>query len=110
MADRVSTFMVYVDAECEGGGTEFPRVRMPDVQKGRWCEFLECKDSEEGLGEAKGKRDMGVTFKPIKGNAIFWENLRADGRGYEETFHAGLPVLTGTKVGLNIWSFGSPQR
>ncbi|KAG0647448.1 Procollagen-proline [Hyphodiscus hymeniophilus] len=24
-ADRMSTFMVYVDADCEGGGTEFPR-------------------------------------------------------------------------------------
>lgn len=106
-ADRVSTFMVYVDADCEGGGTEFPRVSMPDTQKGRWCEFLECGIEAEG---SRGREKMGITFKPIKGNAVFWENLRPDGRGYEETYHAGLPVLSGSKVGLNIWSWGSARE
>jgi prolyl 4-hydroxylase len=111
-ADRVSTFMVYVDAQCEGGGTEFPRILMPDVTNGKWCEFLECEAEEnlhDNVEEAR-KLKMGVTFKPITGNAVFWENLRPDGRGYEETFHAGLPVLSGTKVGLNIWSWGSARR
>jgi prolyl 4-hydroxylase len=93
--------MVYVDAECEGGGTEFPRIRMPDVRKGRWCEFLEC----DGVA-AK----MGITFKAITGNAVFWQNLDSHGRGYEETYHAGLPVLSGYKVGLNIWSWGLARR
>jgi prolyl 4-hydroxylase len=97
--------MVYVAADCEGGGTEFPRIRMPDTMRGhtRWCEFLECgKTLKEG-------ESMGVTFKPIKGNAVFWENIGRDGRGYEETFHAALPVTRGEKVGLNIWSWG-PSR
>lgn len=94
--------MVYVDAQCEGGGTEFPRLKMPDLTTGRWCEFLECGEDD--------KSKLGITFKPIKGNAVFWENLRADGRGYEETYHAGLPVKSGTKVGLNIWSWGSARR
>jgi prolyl 4-hydroxylase len=103
-ADRISTFMVYVDAECEGGGTEFPRLKMPNIKKGRWCEFLECGSADDGgKGNALG---MGVTFKPIKRNAIFWENMRPNGRGYEETWHAGLPVKRGSKVGLNIWSWG----
>jgi prolyl 4-hydroxylase len=111
-ADRVSTFMVYVDAQCEGGGTEFPRILMPDVEKGRWCEFLECEEAENlhDNVEAIKKLKMGVTFKPITGNAVFWENLRPDGRGYEDTYHAGLPVLSGIKVGLNIWSWGSARR
>ncbi|CAG8960032.1 hypothetical protein HYFRA_00013220 [Hymenoscyphus fraxineus] len=100
-ADRISTFMVYVDANCTGGGTNFPRIAMPSLEKGRWCDFLECKE---------GESDRGVTFKPIKRNAIFWLNLAPDGRGYEETFHAGLPILTGTKVGLNIWSWGPARR
>jgi prolyl 4-hydroxylase len=100
----VSTFMVYVDAECEGGGTEFPRVKMPDVgNSSRWCEFLDCDE------RFKNEDGMGVTFKPISGNAVFWENLGRDGRGYEETFHAGLPVTKGRKIGLNIWSWG-PAR
>lgn len=100
--------MVYVDAQCEGGGTEFPRIRMPDVSKGRWCEFLECEEDEDK--NPKGKENLGIVFKPIKGNAVFWENIRPDGRGYEETFHAGLPVLSGSKVGLNIWSWGPSRR
>ncbi|CZT03414.1 related to oxidoreductase, 2OG-Fe(II) oxygenase family family [Rhynchosporium agropyri] len=107
-ADRVSTFMVYVDAECEGGGTEFPRMIMPNVADGKWCEFLECEEDNKDANEKK--RRLGVTFKPKKGNAVFWENLRPDGRGYEETWHAGLPVKSGWKVGLNIWSWGPARR
>ncbi|TVY81708.1 Prolyl 4-hydroxylase [Lachnellula suecica] len=106
-ADRVSTFMVYVEADCEGGGTEFPRVKMPSIEKGRWCEFLECGGEGADGAQSNG---FGVTFKPIKGNAVFWENLGADGRGYEETFHAGLPVKNGLKIGLNIWSWGPARR
>lgn len=97
--DRVSTFMVYLDGNCTGGGTNFPRLRRP--RDHRWCRFIECDERENQAFE-------GVTFKPIKGNAIFWENLRPDGTGYPETWHAALPVLSGTKVGLNIWSWYQP--
>lgn len=98
--DRLSTFMVYLGADCKGGGTNFPRLQRP--AGGQWCRFLECGGQEE-KGEAEG-----ITFKPIKGNAIFWENLKADGTGYEETWHAAFPVTEGTKVGLNIWSWYQP--
>ncbi|CAG8177231.1 unnamed protein product [Penicillium salamii] len=100
--DRLSTFMVYLDADCEGGGTNFPRLKMP-AGKG-WCRFLECDQ-----GTTDGEKTEGITFKPIKGNAVFWENLRADGTGYPETWHAGFPVTKGTKVGLNIWSWYQPK-
>lgn len=93
--------MVYLDANCTGGGTNFPRLRMP--RKRQWCRFIEC-DEDNTIGTSY----EGVTFKPIKGNAIFWENLRPDGTGYPETWHAALPVLSGTKVGLNIWSWYQP--
>jgi prolyl 4-hydroxylase len=104
--------MVYVDADCEGGGTEFPRIRMPDIRRGRWCDFLECEEGEQNseVQEKTPRNNMGVTFKAIKGNAVFWENVRPDGRGYEETYHAGLPVTSGSKVGLNIWSWGTAHR
>ncbi|KAK0621230.1 hypothetical protein B0T17DRAFT_508600 [Bombardia bombarda] len=117
---RVSSFMAWVDASSgcssgqeekeggdeerlEGGGTEFPLLARRGDQ--RWCAFVECDDSEEE-GEEKGK--TGVVFKPVAGNAVYWENFRADstGRGYDETWHAGLPVVKGVKVGLNIWSWG----
>ncbi|PIG86276.1 oxidoreductase [Aspergillus arachidicola] len=95
--DRASTFMVYLGDECTGGGTNFPRFKRPRDEK--WCRFVECENEAEG-----------VTFRPVKGNAIFWENLRPDGSGYLETWHAAFPVTGGTKVGLNIWSWYQPPR
>ncbi|KAJ5492837.1 hypothetical protein N7539_001583 [Penicillium diatomitis] len=92
--DRLSTFMVYLGADCEGGGTHFPRLARPEGQQ--WCRFLDCEE------------EVGITFRPLKGNAIFWENLGPDGLGYPETWHAAYPVKSGTKVGLNIWSWYQP--
>lgn len=105
--DRLSTFMVYLGADCMGGGTNFPRLHMPPGKQ--WCRFLECADETEAHGHAQPRRE-GITFKPIKGNAIFWENLRPDGTGYPETWHAAFPVTSGTKVGLNIWSWYQPPK
>ena len=48
--------------------------------------------------------ENGVTFLPVEGNAIYWENLDAQGRGDERTLHAGLPVTGGGKIGMNIWT------
>ncbi|KAK4554970.1 hypothetical protein LTR86_008118 [Recurvomyces mirabilis] len=90
---RVSTFMVYLAADCEGGGTHFPKIPRP--KDARWCEFVDCSPEAE----------EGVAFKPRKGAAVFWSNFDAAGRGYKETIHAGLPVTSGTKIGLNIWSW-----
>jgi prolyl 4-hydroxylase len=89
---RETTFFVYLQTNCTGGGTNFPLLDVPKEDK--WCEFIDC---DEPL-------DAGVTFKPILGNAIFWQNLRSDGSGYDESLHAGLPLTSGKKVGLNIWS------
>jgi prolyl 4-hydroxylase len=57
--------------------------------------------------EARKKEDLnaGVIFRPIAGNAVYWENMRSDGSGYSESWHAGLPVTSGSKIGLNIWSW-----
>ncbi|KAL2181252.1 uncharacterized protein P884DRAFT_214030 [Thermothelomyces heterothallicus CBS 202.75] len=67
-----------------------------------------CPESGAEFGASEGEKGKGVVFKPLPGNAVFWENFMADrtGRGYEETWHAGLPVKRGIKVGLNIWSWG----
>lgn len=87
--------MVYIVDECTGGGTNFPKLECPHDE--RWAQFLNCESGEDGV--------EGVTFKPRKGAAVFWMNFDADGRGYRETFHAGMPVKSGTKIGLNIWSW-----
>jgi prolyl 4-hydroxylase len=97
---RVSSFMVYLHANCTGGGTHFPRLKKP--RGAEWCKFIECdaKGSEKDAG-----LNEGVIFKPVQGNAVYWENMRSDGSGYAESWHAGLPVERGTKIGLNIWSW-----
>jgi prolyl 4-hydroxylase len=59
---------------------------------------------DNGSGRWRGE-ELGVTFKPIAGNAVFWVNLREDGSGWEETWHKGCEVVEGEKVGLNIWSW-----
>jgi prolyl 4-hydroxylase len=90
----------------EGGGTEFPLLKR--ARDARWCAFVECADDEWSGGGDDAEAGNGTVFKPVPGNAVYWENFRADttGRGYEETWHAGLPVKKGVKVGLNIWSWG----
>jgi prolyl 4-hydroxylase len=93
---RISSFMVYLEANCTGGGTHFPRLQRPAGNE--WCKFIECDAGEDELKE-------GVIFKPVAGNAVYWENMRSDGSGYPESWHAGLPVESGSKIGLNIWSW-----
>jgi hypothetical protein len=61
--------------------------------------------SPQTLLRKKEDLNKGVIFKPIAGNAVFWENMRSDGSGYAESWHAGLPVTKGVKIGLNIWSW-----
>ncbi|XP_014561583.1 hypothetical protein COCVIDRAFT_86384 [Bipolaris victoriae FI3] len=126
---RVSSFMVYVDGQCEGGGTHFPRLERPRDKS--WCRFIECDvqgaygslfaptTATEGSGDAENETsttkipqdraqedlEKGVIFKPIPGNAVYWENIRSDGSGFAESWHAGLPVIKGEKIGLNIWSW-----
>jgi prolyl 4-hydroxylase len=113
--------MVYLEANCTGGGTHFPRLERPKDES--WCQFIECggdadassssssRDAEvpanNAADDGRHKEDLskGVIFKPIAGNAVFWENMRSDGSGYAESWHAGLPVTQGVKIGLNIWSW-----
>lgn len=85
--------MVYLKGDCVGGGTSFPKLERPQARQ--WCEFIEC--DEKGV--------EGVVFKPRAGSAVFWENFDGEGRGYKETVHAGMPVIDGQKIGLNIWSW-----
>ncbi|KAE8140300.1 hypothetical protein BDV38DRAFT_280296 [Aspergillus pseudotamarii] len=95
--DRKTTLNVFLQANCTGGGTHFPYLPRPDDE--RWCQFIDC-DSDL----------PGVTFKPIAGNAVFWENIRPDGTVHPETLHAGMPVLSGTKIGMNIWTWTKERR
>lgn len=92
-ARRVSTFMVYVQANCTGGGTNFPLLTHPADK--RWCQWIDCNEPAQN----------GVTFLPKAGSAVYWENFDADGNGWREGLHAGMPVTEGVKIGLNVWSW-----
>lgn len=92
-----STFFVHICANCTGGGTNFPRLRPPPEEQEWWCEFVDCDRPV----------DDGVTFKPILGNAVYWGNLGEDGKGIPKTLHAGMPVTSGNKMGLNMWTWQS---
>ncbi|KAL4860528.1 hypothetical protein BDV12DRAFT_209272 [Aspergillus spectabilis] len=94
--DRISTVNVFLQGNCTGGGTHFPYLTMPDDRE--WCRFLDCDASLSG-----------VTFLPLAGNAVYWDNVRYNGSGYLEMLHAGMPVASGTKIGLNIWSWSAPE-
>lgn len=111
----MSSIMAWVDAAdgLRGGGTEFPLLKRPEGEDAKeWCRFIECDEVVSGQENGQEKEQeneqekRGVVFKVIPGNAVYWENFASDGRGYEETWHAGLPVEEGIKVGLNIWSAG----
>jgi len=91
--NRQSSFFayVYVSNDTTGGGTNFPMVIPPRHEK--WCDVIDCDEPYAN----------GVTFLPVEGNAVFWSNF-VDGRGDDRTIHAGLPVTTGEKIGMNIWT------
>ncbi|CAJ2512115.1 Uu.00g077400.m01.CDS01 [Anthostomella pinea] len=95
--NRLSSFFAYVSAEnITGGGTNFPMLAAPSNK--RWCEYIDCDEPWEN----------GVTFRPIVGSAVFWENLLEDGTGDQRALHAGLPVTSGSKLGMNIWTRQGP--
>ncbi|KAK2033536.1 2OG-Fe(II) oxygenase family oxidoreductase [Colletotrichum zoysiae] len=92
--NRVASFLAVLEDGCAGGETWFPRVRAATPQH---------------LAKAGGSRhwrrhgDGGLAFRPVRGNAVFWVNLHANGTGDERVVHAGLPVESGVKTAMNIW-------
>lgn len=82
-----------------GGGTNFPILDAPrgEVAEEKWCRWVDCDEEWE----------RGVTFRPLVGNVVYWENM-VDGTGDQRTLHAGLPVTSGWKVGMNIWTREGP--
>jgi prolyl 4-hydroxylase len=106
--DRRTSFFVILEASCTGGQTNFPLVERTvwrDVMDRRWCRFIDCDGGINAQGGA-GEKPKGISVKPVAGNALFWVNFRENGTGIPETVHAGLPVLEGTKIGMNIWTYG----
>ncbi|KZL69825.1 oxidoreductase [Colletotrichum tofieldiae] len=91
--ERATATIAILDDGCgKKRGTEFSRIRVDwGKEDKQWCTYVDC-DAER------------LTFQPRVGNAFFWKNLREGGSLDENTLRAGLPLLKGIKVGINIWA------
>lgn len=70
--------------------------------------FMYLNDGFEGGGTDFPR--LGVTLTPKRGCAALWANLRADEEGHaEDSFHGGMPVLSGTKYAANLWVRQRPR-
>lgn len=87
MFNRIASFFVFLEDDCEGGETWFP--------------YLEEK--KDGAEKWRRHEDGGLAFKPIAGNALFWINLHRNETGDRRVMHAGLPLKSGIKTAMNIW-------
>lgn len=71
---RLKTIFVYLECPNKGGETEFPLLNKK--------------------------------FNPNVGDAIMWTNCFKSNKGYDyikHSFHGGMKVTKGKKIGLNIW-------
>jgi len=100
--DRFATFFVYLEANCTGGSTHFPRVStegIPHPDDLNTTKYEVLPAAEEGYHHTDS-----LAVKPIAGNAVFWVNMQGVADGHPKTKHAGMPVIDGSKIGLNIWT------
>lgn len=79
-----------------------------------WTFMIYLNDVEDG-----GKTNMcncHAKFRAKMGRAVTWNNLDREGKGNNNTLHAGEPVLKGTKYIITKWfrqmpmSLGEKQR
>jgi len=89
--NRLASFFAYLGDNCTGGETWFPYI-----------------DGTAGSGDTARfavTEDKGLSVKPVKGNALFWMNLhKENSTGDVRVKHAGVPIDSGVKYGMNIWT------
>lgn len=105
--NRIASFFAVLQDNCTSGETYFPYIGERPAPDGDFAGTI------QGAGPGRTWRDSdpvwrehedgGIAFRPVKGNALFWVNLHADGSGDERTMHAGLRVGEGLKTAMNIW-------
>jgi prolyl 4-hydroxylase len=95
--NRRTSFFVYVHASpnLEGGETFFPRIPFPH-QVSLSNPAICMRNNASGV--------PALSVKPVSGSAIFWVGLKPDESPDHETWHEGLAVRSGVKLGMNIWA------
>ncbi|KAK4441928.1 2og-fe oxygenase family [Podospora aff. communis PSN243] len=89
--NRAGSVFAYLDDDCTGGETYFPEVEG-------------VPDNADGTKFSRSSTGKGLLVKPRRGSAVFWISAHMNGTGDERMRHASLPVTSGTKVGLNMFS------
>lgn len=94
--NRVATVLPIIEDDCTGGETWFPNATVPVKAV--------AEVSRQGEAALWRVHELGgIAVRPVKGNAVAWVNLLANGTGDVRTKHAGLPVVDGRKTAINIW-------
>jgi hypothetical protein len=65
--------------------------------------FVYMSTLDDGAGGETVFPELGMEFKPIKSDAVYWYDMDVNLVEDSRTLHGGKPVLNGTKWGLNIW-------
>lgn len=102
--NRVASFFAVLEDSCTGGETYFPEVEPVAPQDGAGAGAGAAEGGREREGRPWRRHEKGgLAFRPVRGNALFWVNLHANGTGDRRTVHAGLPLGSGSKTAMNIW-------
>ncbi|ETS87785.1 hypothetical protein PFICI_01613 [Pestalotiopsis fici W106-1] len=94
--NRQASFFAILQDDCTGGETWFPHLKPPGLVNSPSAAISQSRIWRE-------HEDGGLAFRSVRGGALFWVNLFANGTGDDRTRHAGLPVLSGMKTGMNLW-------
>ncbi|PWY96374.1 hypothetical protein BO94DRAFT_529756 [Aspergillus sclerotioniger CBS 115572] len=89
--NRLLTSFVYLEDNCTGGETYFPLL-------------VGVGPSADGEKFSRAENNEGLLVKPKRGNAVLWNNMFMNGTGDRRLLHSSLPVKSGRKIGMNLFS------
>jgi prolyl 4-hydroxylase len=65
--------------------------------------YLNNLDEFETGGGTRFPKVNNLTIRPVRGQAVIWNNTLPSGVEDDRTLHGGDPPKQSTKYGLNIW-------
>lgn len=89
--NRLMTSFFYLEDNCTGGETYFP-------------DLSGVTADADGDKFSRTESGQGLLVKPKRGSAMFWMNIFMNGTGDPRLLHASLPVKSGRKIGMNLFS------